>query len=201
MHIVITTNLFFFCNDTATTEIYTLSLHDALPISLADQRARRQGRRPASAASPGAGRSEEHTSELQSPVHLVCRLLLEKKKEAEYKQKLISYNAEDCQAMRLLTVKFGRRRIDNLSNLYVDYVDPSYHNFFFYCCGHHRDLHSFPTRRSSDLGEEAERLHPEQAGDGRPEQARGRVLLRPDRKSTRLNSRHPSTSYAVFCLQ
>src|SRR5690349_24919787 len=69
---------FFFFNDTATTEIYTLSLHDALPIC-------RPGGagwlRPA--ATPGGGgpsRSEEHTSELQSRRDLVCRLLLEKKK-------------------------------------------------------------------------------------------------------------------------
>src|SRR5258708_18072181 len=77
--------LFFFFNDTATTEIYTLSLHDALPIS------RHQSMRPfASSPKPPAllrscpagpiCRSEEHTSELQSPDHLVCRLLLEKKK-------------------------------------------------------------------------------------------------------------------------
>src|SRR5574344_3014152 len=72
-------SFFFFFNDTATTEIYTLSLHDALPIYY----------------NPGAytypddyvdapfegERSEEHTSELQSPDHLVCRLLLEKKKK------------------------------------------------------------------------------------------------------------------------
>src|SRR6266571_2519925 len=72
----------FFFNDTATTEIYTLSLHDALPIS------RRPAAHPPSVnlAAPAAGsacpagRSEEHTSELQSHVNLVCRLLLEKKK-------------------------------------------------------------------------------------------------------------------------
>src|SRR4029079_19838308 len=67
----------FFVNDTATTEIYTLSLHDALPIC----------RRPARSSSPARwrrswhtwpGRSEEHTSELQSLAYLVCRLLLEK---------------------------------------------------------------------------------------------------------------------------
>src|SRR2546430_5161049 len=83
---------FFFFNDTATTEIYTLSLHDALPIS--------RRRRPAAARRGGAvraglrgprgragelargprSRSEEHTSELQSQSNLVCRLLLEKKK-------------------------------------------------------------------------------------------------------------------------
>src|SRR5471030_717153 len=70
----------FFFNDTATTEIYTLSLHDALPISYRPTATswttsgcarRRNGRR--------SGRSEEHTSELQSLRHLVCRLLLEKK--------------------------------------------------------------------------------------------------------------------------
>src|SRR6266487_6696515 len=68
----------FFFNDTATTEIYTLSLHDALPIS---QTAPLCSLRTTAAKPDGpSGRSEEHTSELQSPVHLVCRLLLEKKK-------------------------------------------------------------------------------------------------------------------------
>src|SRR6266536_6182673 len=70
---------FFFFNDTATTEIYTLSLHDALPISR-PWRSRRRRRRPR--RGPG-GRSEEHTSELQSRVELVCRLLLEKKKKIQ----------------------------------------------------------------------------------------------------------------------
>src|SRR2546422_8096437 len=91
---------FFFFNDTATTEIYTLSLHDALPIyrEAPEPRRRwdyRQGLR-AGAQDRGIGavaserrrprgdaeqRSEEHTSELQSRLHLVCRLLLEKKKQ------------------------------------------------------------------------------------------------------------------------
>src|SRR6266404_9692256 len=68
---------FFFFNDTATTEIYTLSLHDALPISSACARAPAGWRRPCRRA---GSRSEEHTSELQSLAYLVCRLLLEKKK-------------------------------------------------------------------------------------------------------------------------
>src|SRR2546430_12233055 len=71
--------LFFFFNDTATTEIYTLSLHDALPI----WRSRRHPqcrRRPGHAVRGRVHRSEEHTSELQSQSNLVCRLLLEKKK-------------------------------------------------------------------------------------------------------------------------
>src|SRR5438876_9890683 len=73
----------FFFNDTATTKIYTLSLHDALPISVsmgsATSTGARQMRSTCCGSWSGAGRSEEHTSELQSPVHLVCRLLLEKK--------------------------------------------------------------------------------------------------------------------------
>src|SRR2546426_7284055 len=79
----------FFFNDTATTEIYTLSLHDALPISRAERCHRRattrngparfRGERVARAEDSVDGRSEEHTSELQSPCNLVCRLLLEKK--------------------------------------------------------------------------------------------------------------------------
>src|SRR5256885_9903372 len=88
---------FFFFNDTATTEIYTLSLHDALPISATSQgsppswRTRDDSRVPRSTSrEPHGGarwhrpRSEEHTSELQSPCNLVCRLLLEKKKTTTY---------------------------------------------------------------------------------------------------------------------
>src|SRR2546423_9989726 len=99
----ILTSFVFFFNDTATTEIYTLSLHDALPIWAARAFARTGDQRP---ARPGdrrhqvrqlrparrqeglqrqaelrAARSEEHTSELQSLAYLVCRLLLEKKKQ------------------------------------------------------------------------------------------------------------------------
>src|SRR6266511_4148397 len=72
----------FFFNDPATTEIYTLSLHDALPISWSQRRhVRRFNGVRTSADSAGArGRSEEHTSELQSRENLVCRLLLDKKK-------------------------------------------------------------------------------------------------------------------------
>src|SRR3984893_19557248 len=73
---------FFFFNETATTEIYTLSLHDALPIS---RRRSSSCSLPTSSSATVSGsrrrgsRSEEHTSELQSRGHLVCRLLLEKK--------------------------------------------------------------------------------------------------------------------------
>src|ERR1035438_5458574 len=91
-------------------------------------------------------RSEEHTSELQSLRHLVCRLLLER-------------------------------------------------------WGYHRDLHSFPTRRSSDLAHRT----PPAGGRARPPEdkfpSRSRTTLAPDRKSTRLNSSHLGISYAVFCLK
>src|SRR2546430_17364174 len=79
---------FFFFNDTATTEIYTLSLHDALPISRTAREGlppwpeRKDCRRTTLPPSRETScRSEEHTSELQSQSNLVCRLLLEKKKK------------------------------------------------------------------------------------------------------------------------
>src|SRR5256885_15728676 len=87
---------FFFFNDTATTEIYTLSLHDALPIYLPKYSALGQRQRASfrlvlqklvvcdQGCRREALRSEEHTSELQSPCNLVCRLLLEKKKKNKY---------------------------------------------------------------------------------------------------------------------
>src|SRR5207244_13644392 len=90
-------SIIFIFNDTATTKIYTLSLHDALPISggedrRQDEECRKEHERPLvpgftfglgrrDCSSWCRSRSEEHTSELQSPDHLVCRLLLEKKKK------------------------------------------------------------------------------------------------------------------------
>src|SRR2546428_13816625 len=83
-----TTLFLFFFNDTATTEIYTLSLHDALPIlrhhevvAVVTQPDRPAHRGQRLTPPPVKTRSEEHTSELQSRSDLVCRLLLEKKKE------------------------------------------------------------------------------------------------------------------------
>src|SRR5437764_15365027 len=90
-------SVFFFFNDPATTEIYTLSLHDALPIwaGSCSSIGPVAGVVTVSLTTPNAGadgailfsvsgRSEEHTSELQSPMYLVCRLLLEKKKKKIY---------------------------------------------------------------------------------------------------------------------
>src|SRR2546430_11761599 len=90
---------FFFFNDTATTEIYTLSLHDALPISWRRGAAVSRSARPVGIARRRATwetRSEEHTSELQSQSNLVCRLLLEKKK----KQQQLDPAVQGFQALR-----------------------------------------------------------------------------------------------------
>src|SRR5438132_10650395 len=93
----------FFFNDTATTEIYTLSLHDALPISYPQRRAcgstagSRRGdltAPPVAPSGPCGSRSEEHTSELQSHSDLVCRLLLEKKKKKKKTKKTHTNNIE-----------------------------------------------------------------------------------------------------------
>src|SRR2546430_11437779 len=82
-YLFVRNHIFFFFNDTATTEIYTLSLHDALPICECSKQgvlhARRICQRDQFVALQRF-RSEEHTSELQSQSNLVCRLLLEKKK-------------------------------------------------------------------------------------------------------------------------
>src|SRR2546425_7466179 len=105
----------FFFNDTATTEIYTLSLHDALPISLKSswplfdrsmiRPPTRVIGRPASASanwvlmsSTASTRSEEHTSELQSLAYLVCRLLLEKKKNKKHLSYVLAIHITDSMA-------------------------------------------------------------------------------------------------------
>src|SRR5438876_8912206 len=84
MRLLLSTFSLFFFNATATTEIYTLSLHDALPIYALVPQDALIGEQSESLTfrviyNTKSQRSEEHTSELQSPVHLVCRLLLEKK--------------------------------------------------------------------------------------------------------------------------
>src|SRR2546430_7826336 len=95
--------VFFFFNDTATTEIYTLSLHDALPIS---DRVLRPGK-PWSRLPPerqAVHRSEEHTSELQSQSNLVCRLLLEKKKKHDPEMILYDRNSHVDETETTITV-------------------------------------------------------------------------------------------------
>src|SRR5438309_6608304 len=107
---------FFFFNATPPPEIYTLSLHDALPICCRGRRgtgrapaaARPQSRRAPDAScshraprSPRiCARSEEHTSELQSQFHLVCRLLLEKKKQRKKNRREVDHDIRPADNMR-----------------------------------------------------------------------------------------------------
>src|SRR5258705_6111641 len=102
----------FFFNDTATTEIYTLSLHDALPISRprCTPAGERRPRRPPCLPAPGtrrweARRSEEHTSELQSLRHLVCRLLLGKKTPIQTRFVACLFRSRAAPAVPLMTNK------------------------------------------------------------------------------------------------
>src|SRR2546423_6266708 len=91
---------FFFFNDTATTEIYTLSLHDALPICRHERfRCLHFVRAVGNHCQHGLVRSEEHTSELQSLAYLVCRLLLEKKKK---KYKISLYLDDYYHSVRMI---------------------------------------------------------------------------------------------------
>src|SRR4051812_5358426 len=127
-------------------------------------------------------RSEEHTSELQSHVNIVCRLLLEKKKG--------SRPHDEIHGIRDALVQCG---------------------FFSYGQGTDRDLLSFPTRRSSDLTPSAccercvSRTSSASPWTATPSASfattRRSSRAPPDRKSTRLNSSHMSISYAVFCLK
>src|SRR5256885_7789153 len=97
-------SFFFFFNDTATTEIYTLSLHDALPIlklESASPPMRMATSMPSSTMS-STRRSEEHTSELQSPCNLVCRLLLEKKKKIQVAHARLSFEVSWLHFVSLL---------------------------------------------------------------------------------------------------
>src|SRR5438477_4172342 len=105
--------IFFFFHVTAPTEIYTLSLHDALPISRskatfpsapAKSSWKASGNTraaPAISLASRVVRSEEHTSELQSHVNLVCRLLLEKKKKTQD----VTYDCEDNSIAHIQTTR------------------------------------------------------------------------------------------------
>src|SRR2546427_4676101 len=104
LHIYRSIFFFFFFNDTATTEIYTLSLHDALPISSSTPCSRvsaaPEGRLMLTKTKPWSStRSEEHTSELQSQSNLVCRLLLEKKKKTPTRR--VEFQDDRCVYMVL----------------------------------------------------------------------------------------------------
>src|SRR6476620_8092210 len=176
---------FFFFNDTATTEIYTLSLHDALPIS------------PCSRASTRASirwrcwdctpRSEEHTSELQSRQYLVCRLLLEKKKKIYnvcfFQIKLLIFPVESVTAQLQISPRHPSTK-ETVKVFCLMIRRPPRSTLFPYTT-------LFRSRCRHRAGSRRRTAAPACLAGAR----------RPDRKSTRLNSRHANSSYAVFCLK
>src|SRR6516225_8178556 len=195
--------VFFFFNDTATTEIYTLSLHDALPIPLALPAGRAAMSRSLSCASTMRKRSEEHTSELQSHVNLVCRLLLEKKKSMAAKSMPSKSSAAPRQrhvgsailVMLLLRVLV---RVQHKSAVHMHHdID----DFFFLMIRRppRSTLFPYPTLFRSLLLLTAREPLPDPSWCGSWRIQEG--LPSRDRKSTRLNSSHMSISYAVFCLK
>src|SRR6516162_3513244 len=119
---------FFFFNDTATTEIYTLSLHDALPTSPFGS-VTSWGSATIVVWSTDMARSEEHTSELQSPCNLVCRLLLEKKKtDVGY---FTSLDDIEAARIRMPCVAQNMRKLEYAIATY-QIVDPIFPCIFFF---------------------------------------------------------------------
>src|SRR5471032_1416689 len=189
---------FFFFNDTATTEIYTLSLHDALPISARICRRRRRTCRPAGGTTcSGSWRSEEHTSELQSHHDIVCRLLLEKKNQkratvGNWKRRKDDFPDEHYQARSGDSTRTspGSSRCSG-SPIGCEAMP----RFFFLMIRRPPRSTLFPYTTLFRSG------HVLQITQEMRERAGRRLLERQDRKSTRLNSSHITISYAVFCLK
>src|SRR5476649_2449276 len=178
-------DVLFFFNDTATTEIYTLSLHDALPICWTSTRAVRR-LRERRAATAGVRRSEEHTSELQSHSDLVCRLLLEKKKK-------LPPRLFTCKRTRIAAS--GRHRSRGPQPSVVLHArQPVFVSFFFLMIRRPPRSTLFPyTTLFRSLIAKCLLTFPLRIC------GLGRFASDGDRKSTRLNSSHTVISYAVFC--
>src|ERR1022692_3242162 len=180
----------FFFNDTATTEIYTLSLHDALPISKSHE-------------APMVDihthvlwglddRSEEHTSELQSPCNLVCRLLLEKKKEHERRVDRQGHPYD-----RWFHAKPNREReVCQRADASAWCSGRAWFAFFFFNDTATTEIYTLSLHDALPIWVDT-------GHDESPQLAVGdsRQDLAGDRKSTRLNSSHLVISYAVFCLK
>src|SRR5688572_3158671 len=208
----------FLFTDTATTEIYTLSLHDALPISRSRRRAgpptggcRPRCPRAPCPCGPGAwaacgprrpSRSEEHTSELQSQSNLVCRLLLEKKKHMDMDLAVATLSYVHTPALYPCCFAMcldSRIRLPVLVFFYLLIRRPPRSTLFPYTTLFRSlDLAGELGHRQGAAGHDA----PEHLALAGQERGRHAALVGPaDRKSTRLNSSHSQISYAVFCLK
>src|SRR5690242_6316638 len=155
-----------FFTATATPAIYTLSLHDALPIlNEVAAACKERGLWPFThfnrvhVVPPCTVRSEEHTSELQSHVNLVCRLLLEKKKARDGSRARnvvlgVIHEGDHVRPVRLGAAHIIHARYTAVGEIRREVPAEILRRrgqLFFYSDGDPRDLHSFPTRRSSDL--------------------------------------------------
>src|SRR6266511_2766664 len=190
--------MFFFFNDTATTEIYTLSLHDALPIS-SDQADSAAPSADATPGAPGDTRSEEHTSELQSRENLVCRLLLAKKKTNTCLRLGAPYYNSDEElghAIVVLDHVLTCLRILRLDTVYEFPCDTSL--FLFFNDSATTEIYTLSLHDALPIFHELVDDRRGRLGTG---QAIGPMVHLEDRKSTRLNSSHVKISYAVFCLK
>src|SRR6266702_1977360 len=194
--------LLFFFNDTATTEIYTLSLHDALPIFRGPPHCPRGSAHRSGKGSARLVRSEEHTSELQSRGHLVCRLLLEKKKLVHSHGKGMVRNKYDRFARTpVLGAGYVNESLYGVSLCPYAYDRIYARRIFFFNEPATTKIYTLSLHDALPISfRRGERCWP----------GRGRCCISPqcnspapgrDRKSTRLNSSHVASSYAVFCLK
>src|SRR5471030_2484916 len=181
--------LFFFFNDTATTEIYTLSLHDALPICHPSPRASYRENvvtRPLSREV----RSEEHTSELQSLRHLVCRLLLEKKKQIEAADRLHTLGDVESNGVNVC-----------IEHNQSDELLAGLRDSFFFNDPATTEIYTLSLHDALPIWKnEFERAHAT-ALSSVVVSRRSCTYCSRDRKSTRLNSSHLGISYDVLCLK
>src|SRR2546430_2060995 len=210
--------VFFFFNDTATTEIYTLSLHDALPIYIARQSVPLACACFLSVLALGfllenrgnflpVWRSEEHTSELQSQSNLVCRLLLEKKKNADEVANDIGDPVYQDPNIRDIRHMSNYVVVGWVPTWSVTYVSSVVWFFFFLMIRRppRSTLFPYTTLFRSILRAKASRLLAHVFYQFWPLDSfwkTGEIFYQcGDRKSTRLNSSHSQISYAVFCLK
>src|SRR5258707_1139884 len=210
--------IFFFFNDTATTEIYTLSLHDALPISLLQLENLPALKREVRALAEEKNavilahnyqRSEEHTSELQSRQYLVCRLLLEKNLPCRARRARVRRGGRGAGCARRAQAPRRRRRKDRDPGDCCPWHlhDGARANLYFFFLMIRRPprstLFPYTTLFRSHFCNSKTSPH-SSVRCGRSPRRRTRSSWRTttrDRKSTRLNSSHANISYAVFCLK
>src|ERR1035438_10363281 len=190
------TRVFFF-NDPATTEIYPLSLHDALPISFSFCCVMSWKMPRMATGWPFSTRSEEHTSELQSLRHLVCRLLLEKKNTTTYAHLGRPFGGEEASSAAIrLRESLSFTRSSRLG-VEVRACSPPGRFFFFFNDTATTEIYTLSLHDALPISINRYSV------DGWKHEIYAAGTRNPigDRKSTRLNSSHLGISYAVFCLK